>query len=153
MRLQESRWVVRRLASLTCGVLLAIGWVGCGGHSSSTGGGPQASNLRSVGTAYQLFLREHRRLPADENEFQEYLALVAAKDLKARNLTVGQLSTSERDGKPYVVFYGDNPPPDGSYVAAYEQVGLDGRRYVVDTAGNIKEVDETSFRELVPIGP
>ena len=153
MGLCKRGWMDIRFASLACGVLFAIGWVGCGGHSSSTMAGPQASNLRSIGSAYQLFLKEHRRLPANENEFQEFVALVAAEDLKARNVTVEQIMTSERDGQPYVVFCRDNPPPDGSFVAAYEQVGVEGRRYVADTAGNVKEVDEASFRELVPNGP
>ena len=153
MGLRKRGWMIVRFASLTCGVLLAIVSVGCGGSSSSTMGGPQASHLRSIGRAYQLFLKEHRRLPANENEFKDFVALVAADDLKAKNLTVEQLSTSERDGKPYVVFYRDNPPPEGSFVAAYEQVGVGGRRYVADTVGNVKEVDEASFRELVPNGP
>jgi hypothetical protein len=145
--------MIVRFASLTCGVLLAVVSVGCGGSSSSTMGGPQASHLRSIGRAYQLFLKEYRRLPANEYEFKVFVAQVAAEDLKAKNLTVEQLSTSERDGKPYVVFYRGNPPPEGSFVAAYEQVGVGGRRFVADTAGNVKEVDEGSFRELVPNGP
>jgi hypothetical protein len=145
--------MVIRFASLACGVLFALSSVGCGGSSSGTTGGPQASNLRSIGSAYQLFLKQHRRLPANEDQFREYVELVAAEDLKAKNLTVDQLMTSERDGQPYVVVCSDNPPPDGSVLAAYEQVGVEGRRYVADTAGNVTEVDGASFRELVSNGP
>jgi len=153
MALREYRWIAVRFAVLTYGVLSTIGWVGCGGHSSSSSGGPQASNLRSIGGAYQLLLKEHRWLPANETEFKEFVPLVAAEDLKARNVTVDQIMTSERDGKPCVVFTRANPPPEGSFVAAYEQVGVDGRRYVADTAGNVTEVEEASFHELVPNAP
>jgi hypothetical protein len=44
-------------------------------------------------------------------------------------------------------------PPAGSPYAAYEQEGVNGRRLIADTAGNIQEVDEATFRTLVPNAP
>jgi hypothetical protein len=33
---------------------------------------------------------------------------------------------------------------------AYEQEGVDGKRYVATVVGAVEEVDEARFRELVP---
>jgi hypothetical protein len=63
---------------------------------------------------------------------------------------VDELFKSERDGQPYVIFYG--PPPAGVNpdLVGYEQTGFDGKRYVGFGLGVVGEVDEQRFAELVP---
>jgi hypothetical protein len=136
--------------ALACGVLL-VALVGCGG-SSADSGGSEDSNIQSIANAYSLFLKQYRQLPANEKEFKKFVERVVAEDaeLKAKNLTVDQLMISQRDGKPFGVNCRDKPPPVGSIIAVYERAGVGGSRLIADTAGNVKEVDDVSFRELVP---
>lgn len=135
-------------AMLTC-VLIA----GCGDGASNQGAATDGSHLKFVADTYGLFLKNYRRLPNDDGEFREFATKLAADDPKAKGQTIDQLFTSERDGKPFGLFTLKTPPPADSPQAAYEQVGVDGRRLVADTAGNIQEVDEATFRTMVPNSP
>jgi hypothetical protein len=133
-------------AMLTCAL---ISGCGNGGSSAAT----DSSNLQFVADSYGLFLKNNRRLPNDDAEFREFVTQRAAEDPRAKGQTVDQLLTSERDGKPFDLLTLEDAPPAGSPYAAYEQVGVDGRRLIADTAGNIQEVDEATFRTLVPNVP
>jgi hypothetical protein len=55
------------------------------------------------------------------------------------------LFTSPRDGQPYVVHY-----KQAGTVVAYERDGKDGKRLVAYPSGQVEEVDETRFKQLVP---
>jgi hypothetical protein len=125
----------------------------CAAGCSSAPKGPDSSstNLQLVADYYAIFLKEHRRLPKNEAEFKNFLAPVVAEDVKAEGKTVEELLVSHRDGKPFVLFTQENPPPEGAALAVYEQVGMNGIRCVADTAGTIQEVDEPTFRTMVPI--
>jgi hypothetical protein len=37
-------------------------------------------------------------------------------------------------------------------IIAYEQTGVNGKRFVASSIGGIEEVDATRFQELVPTG-
>lgn len=138
---------------LICTLLLALLVAGCDGGSSSQSTTAEGSHLAFVADGYGLFLKQHRRVPKDESEFREFIAKVATDDPRAAGHSIDQLLTSERDNKPYGIFTSQNASPANSIYAAYEQMGVGGMRFVADTAGNIKEVDETTFRELVPSSP
>lgn len=129
-------------------IILAVCATGC--SSESTGPDSGSQNVQLVADYYSLFLKENRRLPKDEAEFKNFLGPVVAEDAKAKGKTVEELLISPRDGKPLVLFTKENPPPEGAALAVYEQVGKNGSRYLADTAGNIQEVDEVTFRTLVP---
>jgi hypothetical protein len=95
------------------------------------------------------------QLPKSEEEFKRYIHSLdtATQDrIKAGAgvSNVDELFISERDGQPYVIFYG--PPPAGvaPNLVAYERTGVDGKRYVADNVGAVGEVDEQGFAELVP---
>ena len=64
-----------------------------------------------------------------------------------------RIFTSDRDGKPYVIIYGQphGPPgPGGAPVIAYEQEGKEGKRWVASALGAVEEIDEARFRQLAP---
>jgi hypothetical protein len=63
---------------------------------------------------------------------------------------VDELFISERDGQPYVIFYGQPPTGVANDVVGYEQTGVDGKRYVGFGLSGVSEVDEQRFNELVP---
>ena len=63
---------------------------------------------------------------------------------------VDELFISERDGQPYVIFYGRPPAGLNPDLVGYEQTGVDGKRFVGFGLGVVEEVDEQRFSELVP---
>ncbi|HEY3393538.1 MAG TPA: hypothetical protein VGK58_12580 [Lacipirellulaceae bacterium] len=68
----------------------------------------------------------------------------------AKISSVDELFKSERDGQPYVIFFGRPPAGANPDVVGYEQTGVDGKRYVAFALGVVEEHDETRFNELVP---
>lgn len=142
-----------RAAGLICAMLMCALIAGCGSGVSSPGAAGDDTHLEFVADSYGLFLKNNRRLPNDDAEFREFITKLAAEDPRAQGETVDELLTSQRDGKPYGLITLEDAPPAGCVQAAYEQVGVDGRRLIADTAGNIQEVDEATFQTLVPDSP
>jgi len=62
---------------------------------------------------------------------------------------------SSRYKKPYMVIYGptSGEGPAGQPVIAYEQEGMNGKRFVASKMGAVEEVDEARFRKMVPSVP
>lgn len=111
--------------------------------------------MKPLAIFYGQYTGSHRgQPPASEEEFKTYLKTIRPEALKSLNVTdIESLLISSRDKKPYVIRYGkvQGPAgPGGMPVFAYEQDGIDGRRYVATSVGAVAEVDETKFRELVP---
>jgi hypothetical protein len=118
---------------------------GCGGAKSAARN--QAFSHASLLT--QLYVRATSALghpPKDEQELKEGIkkSNVSLEALKVKN--IDDLFTSDRDGKPLVVVYGQRPA--GSDVVVYEQEGVDGKRLVGHSIGKVEEVDEAKFKEL-----
>jgi hypothetical protein len=61
-----------------------------------------------------------------------------------------ELFVSERDGKHFIVLYGEPPKGASRDVIAYEQTGVDGNRLVGYSLGIMQEVDEQQLARLVP---
>ncbi len=143
---------IGKVAGWTLVGLLAVGCV------SRTQSRPQQeSMLKPLAIFYGQYTGQHRgQPPAGEAEFKQWLGTLGQAQLAAFNVKdVESLFTSARDGKPYVVLYGDaaraNPPAlAGAPVIAYEQEGVGGRRFVANSLGAVEEVDEARFKELVP---
>lgn len=142
-----------RAAGLTCAMLNCLLVAGCGNLASNQSAATDDSHLKFVADSYGLFLKEHRRLPSDDAEFREFVTKLASDNPVTTGKSVDQLLTSTRDGKPFGLFTSASPPPAGSPWAAYEQVGVDGRRLIADTAGKIQEVDDVAFRAMMPKSP
>lgn len=71
------------------------------------------------------------------------------------NLNIGDIESlfvSSRDKKPYRFKFDSKPsaPGQSANVFAWEQEGVAGKRYVAGTLGEILEVDQTKFAQLVP---
>ncbi len=118
----------------------------------------EQSNLKPLAVFYGQFTGQHQgRPPANEAEFKEFVRSLPSEQLAGFNVTDPEsLFVSPRDGKPYVVVYGPTEGSSklaGASVIAYEQVGARGTRYVANSMGEVKEVDEAGFRELVPNAP
>ncbi len=114
------------------------------------------SNLKPLAILYGQFLSQHRgQPPKNEAEFRGFVKSLNPAQLAAMtaNREVDSLFISPRDQKPYVVVYGKAKGPagpGGAPVIAYEQEGKDGRRFVASTMGAIEEVDDATFRQMVP---
>jgi hypothetical protein len=136
------------LAGLAC-----MATAGC--HSRSESRPREQSGLKQLVLIYGHYLSRHRgRPPANEAEFKKYVDSLRPADLASFGVDdVSQIFLSNRDGKPYVVIYGQAKGPsgpDGSPVIAYEQDGKGGKRWVASATGAVEEVDEARFRQLVP---
>jgi hypothetical protein len=127
-----------------CLSLLAAG---CGGGQSQSEETEQ-SHIKVLAIMYGKFMRPNRgQPPANEKAFREY---VEAQDnrLVKKIGGVDQMFISERDQKPYVVFYGKDAQKANG-VVAYEQEGVGGKRFVADELV-VEELDEEQFRKRVP---
>jgi hypothetical protein len=115
----------------------------------------ESSNMKPLAVFYGRYISMHQgQPPANEAEFKTFLQSLSPDSLKSFNVPdVESLLVSTRDKKPYVIRYGKvtGPAgPGGMPVVAYEQEGVDGKRYVATMVGAVEEVDEGRFRELVP---
>jgi hypothetical protein len=150
---------VRAVASLGAWagvVLLCLVPSGCGSHRQSQE--REESNLKPLAVFYGQFTGQHRgQPPANEAEFKQFVGSLSPEQLAGFNVTDPEsLFISSRDGKPYVIVYGPPKGPaglSGAPVIAYEQEGVGGKRYVANAMGEVAEVDEARFKELVPGAP
>jgi hypothetical protein len=116
---------------------------------------PVETNMKNLAIFYGRYVAQHRRqTPPDKEAFKKFIAGHPAAELAALKITdVEQLFVSPRDKQPYVVRYKfalPPPSPTGSPVIAYEKDGVSGRRFVAFANAGAEEVDDASFRKLVP---
>lgn len=155
---QADRFVIQRSLGggsgllFICVVMLSVASLsGCGGTRQPPA---EEVSIKALTILYGRYFQSHQgKPPASEAELRafvekltaEELALLGAKD-------PAKLWTSARDGQPYVVMYGSltNPQGPSGPVVIYESKGVGGKRYVGTSLGNVEEVNEARFRELVP---
>lgn len=144
------------LATLLLGLWLTT--FGCGA-SQRQSQPREESRLKPLAVFYGQFTGQHRGMaPASEAEFKEFLRTIPPEQLASFQVKdIDTLFVSERDGKPYVILYGNvsaNRPagPAGAPVIAYEQQGVGGKRFVASSIGAVEEVDEARFKQWVPDG-
>ncbi len=130
---------------LACLGLVAVGCRGSQTQSSDV----EQSHIKVLAISYGLFTGRHRgQPPANEKAFREYVE--SRNSDRVKNIGgIDQMFISERDQKPYVVFYGKDVQKNNG-VVAYEQEGSGGKRFVADDLGVIEELDEEQFRARVP---
>ena len=106
------------------------------------------SNLQAIAAYYSQFLAHHRgQLPANEEEFKEFIQAKGGEALAYKGLSVDELFMSSRDGKPFVVRYRVDkswPAPD---LVAYEQEGRDGIRHGATSIGGYAVISDEEFRD------
>ena len=107
------------------------------------------SNLKPLSILYGQFQTTNQnRAPANEAEFKKFLSTTGQSLLKQFGTDPEKVFISDRDGQPYVVFYGKQVPASG--VIAYESEGVGGGRIVAYPFGSVGLVDESRFHQLVP---
>ena len=140
------------------GLLLLFSCLGCG-PVGEPNRAREESGLKPLAIFYAQFVPSHQgQPPKSEAEFKDYLKEPQnlerlKKDFKVPD--VDAMFISSRDKKPYIVIYGptSGDGPAGQPVVAYEQEGLEGKRFVASKMGAVEEVDEARFRRMVPGAP
>ncbi|QDT68913.1 hypothetical protein MalM25_18390 [Planctomycetes bacterium MalM25] len=97
------------------------------------------------------------RLPRTEQDLRAYLGrLEGVRRAQLIPPDGSDLFSSARDGEPLVVAYRDSGGrllyPSGVRVLAYESVGVDGYRELVNVYGNIERIEEDEFQRLLEAG-
>lgn len=139
---------------IVSGMLTAIG---CG--AKQTPQPPSEANLKAIYVLYGQYTGQHRgQSPPDAAAFKKFIRGVDADQLKSlTDKDVDSLFVSPRDDLPYVVHYkaamgmpGVGPPgaPGGGWLA-HEELGENGKRYLLFSTGIIEEVDADRFDEIV----
>jgi hypothetical protein len=135
--------------------MLAV--AGCGNYAGGEGAPPVADHrkVRLMTEFYESYLNSNRRqTPKDEAAFRTYLT-TKQEQLEKAGLTVDQMFTSPRDGRPMKWVYGVTPPQwrQGGFICyGYEAEPTAGKRLVVGSRGMFNEIDESQFRSLIPKG-
>ena len=111
---------------------------------------PEKTHVQHLAQAYQAYKSANGATPPSEKAFKSFLASLPPERARAFGLEGGNvdaLFVSPRDGKPYAVSYA---PPVGGAPIIHEQEGKAGKRYLARPTGQVEEVDEARFRQLVP---
>jgi hypothetical protein len=133
---------------LIVGILLLVG---CYRGQSNAARQTQTSHLRSLITLYNSAASKLGHRPANEAELKSFIAANASQMIDSLHVgSAAELFVSERDGKPFIVLYGEPPKGTSRDVIAYEQTGVDAKRFVGYSLGMMQEVDEQELSRLVP---
>ena len=143
---------MRTLCFLTmAGILLLC--LGCGPAGESNRQAEESCR-KPIAIFYARFIPQHQgKPPKDEAEFKAFLKepLNAEELQKSFNVSdIDAMFVSTRDKKPFVVIYGptSGEGPAGQPVIAYEQEGVNGKRFVASKMGAIEEVDSAAFSRM-----
>jgi len=150
---ESSLRICRRTFSLGLVVVVLSAVAGCSGGQTNlkplTG-----SNLKKVALIYQLYTQNNNKPLTSEQQLITYAKSLNPDGMMSAGIDVAQVEqyfTSPRDNKPYkIVFKLPQSDPTNPPVVAYEQVGVGGKREVAFLTGNVEEVDEARFRQIVP---
>jgi hypothetical protein len=115
----------------------------------------QEAHLKALAVCYGRFIGQHQgNPPQSEEEFKTFIQSIPAEQIPGGSADMNSLFVSPRDNQPYVVRYDLDRtqlmPGPTMPIVAYEQTGVEGKRYVADMVGGVQEVEEAKFKELVP---
>ena len=148
--MMPGRKIACRVLPLYLAVFMLL-FVGCQGSQSEATRQSQSTHLRSLITLFNSAASKPGHRPANEAELKAFIATNASQMIGSLHVgSVDELFVSERDGKRFVVFYGEPPKGTSRDVIAYEQTGVDGNRLVGYSLGMTQEVDEQQLARLVP---
>jgi hypothetical protein len=139
-------------AASVIALVAAAACCGCSKSAQKDALTAESSNLKPLSVLYGQFQASHQnRAPANEAEFKKFVSSAGQSLLKQFDTDTDKVFVSERDGQPYVVFYGKEIPPSG--VIAHEREGVGGERVVAYPFGSVGLVNEGRFNQLVPNAP
>ena len=131
----------------TCACLISMTLlmvIGCTSHQTIEAAAEQGSNLKPIATLYGQYIGQHRgRPPASEEAFREFIEKEGSAIMESYGIaSVDELLVSERDGQPYVIVYAGQPKPttQSGSVVAYEQQGVEGKIFVTDDLGDVRQI-------------
>jgi len=144
-RLQEVRFVV--VASML------LPWCGCTHEAESTAD-PANSHVAHVASLLDRYRTLHRgQPPATLEEFKQFANQDGKSILDSAGVeSADVLLTSERDQKPLVILFGKEFVQKNLGevpVMCYEELGVNGSRYVGFIGGMTEEVDAARFKQLI----
>lgn len=123
---------------------------GCRSSQSDAARQRESSHLRSLISLHNFATSKLGHRPVNETEFKSFIAANAKPMIDSLHLvSANELFVSERDGKPFILLYGQPPNGPSHDVVAYEQTGVAGSRLVGYSLGMIQETDEQEFAQLV----
>jgi hypothetical protein len=129
-----------RFSLLSVGVALSLLLMGCSGGSQVT---PEEKQMSNLAVYFGKFTSRNKGLaPSNEKQLKDF---ILSQDDKA---DLDKLFTSPRDKEPVVVRYGLKATTPTT-VMAHEKTGVGGKRYSAMAIGQVREVDEAEFKELV----
>ena len=141
----------RLFALLVLSAACIIPFCGCGGRNASARDDAQLrAAMTLLGLQYGTYLSEKGAPPPDEPTLRKYLQsrLVELSDLGVKS--ADDLLRLGRDGQPVKLIYGTKVPlPERpEYVwAAFEQVGVNGKRLACDSRGGVHEISDLEFSQ------
>lgn len=134
--------------------------VGCGDNNVSEGfKKANKLNIQKIANAYRMFASINNRVgPENEAEFKEFFK--SDERIAPRlGLTQADLDdldayfTSEADGEPFVVLYGQKIKPDLDYSAlVFDKSGTDGVRRIALACSEVIEVSSDKVYDRILAG-
>jgi hypothetical protein len=134
--------------------------VGCSKEAPMSS--PEEVNLKKMTVLFGQFRGQNKgQPPQNAQQFKDFLKKLDKGTLDRQGIdanNLDQLLVSSRDGKPFVwrdrKHMGAGGAPgvgsSGMTVMIFEQEGKGGKRMVAYDVGKVEEVDEATFRQLVP---
>ena len=138
--------VVTKSLRLSILAAVASGLIaGCGGETVSLD--DQTSRyLSELGQAYMTFMIAEKRHPKSLEEIRQTLQTLHRAEYASDPELVMR---SPRDGQPFVVILGAASKGDGgrdkSTIWAYEQTGVEGKRYVLMLSSDVQLLTDEEF--------
>lgn len=119
---------------------------GCGGEQTES---TEINRLKPIAILYGRFLAQNRgRPPANQEQFRKFIDTRGSDLMSQFGITDSDsLLVSSRDEQPFVIMYGRIPT---SRIIAYENQGVDGKRWVANDVGHVEEMSKENLSKLVP---
>jgi hypothetical protein len=133
---------------------IAIGLAGCNrDKTAETVAAMNTSNVQRLANMYAAHQNyKNGRGPASESDFKEFIRTYDPNKLKMMGINPDELDklfTSEADGKPLKIRYNIGGGRGSQDPVVFEQEGKEGKRAVGYTGGNVEQVDEATWKDLL----
>src|SRR5262245_42716683 len=152
------RWSVHAwMLPVICGLLLPLG---CGGQSSSERPPQQRHHIQEIFHFWLVYqMRNKGRSPRDASDLKEWAIAnkKAESEMFAKMGIAGHEDSaflSPRDGQPYILRQLSSQELGMGRTVAFEEVGVEGKRYVVFDTGRAEEIEagkvQTALQQATP---